>query len=29
LMQYRLTGEDEAWVLPFAPTNRISDYDAA
>jgi ribosomal-protein-alanine N-acetyltransferase len=29
VMQYRLTGEDEAWVLPFSPTNRISDYDAA
>ena len=29
VMQYRLTGEDETWVMPFSPTNRISDYDAA
>lgn len=28
LMSYRLV-EDDAWLLPFAPHNRISEYDAA
>jgi [ribosomal protein S18]-alanine N-acetyltransferase len=29
VMQYRLTGTDEEWLLPFSPTNRISEFDAA
>lgn len=29
VMQYRLAGTDEEWLLPFSPTNRISEFDAA
>jgi ribosomal-protein-alanine N-acetyltransferase len=29
VMQYRLTQSVEEWVLPFSPSNRISEFDAA
>ncbi len=29
LMQYRLSGTEEGWLLPFSPSNRISEFDAA
>ena len=29
VMQYRLTGVEDEWLLPFSPTNRISEFDAA
>lgn len=29
VMQYRLTGAEDEWLLPFSPTNRISEFDAA
>jgi hypothetical protein len=28
-MQYRLTGVQDEWLLPFSPSNRISEFDAA
>jgi ribosomal-protein-alanine N-acetyltransferase len=29
MMQYRLAGVQEEWLLPFSPSNRISEFDAA
>ncbi|HET6327355.1 MAG TPA: ribosomal protein S18-alanine N-acetyltransferase [Planctomycetaceae bacterium] len=29
VMQYRLTGVQDEWLLPFSPSNRISEFDAA
>jgi [ribosomal protein S18]-alanine N-acetyltransferase len=29
VMQYRLTGVDDEWLLPFSLSNRISEFDAA
>jgi ribosomal-protein-alanine N-acetyltransferase len=29
LMQYRLSSAEHDWILPFSPTNRISEFDAA
>ena len=29
VMQYRLSGVQDEWLLPFSPSNRISEFDAA
>jgi ribosomal-protein-alanine N-acetyltransferase len=29
VMQYRLAGVQDEWLLPFSPSNRISEFDAA